>query len=337
MERALRGLIVCALALAACAVHAKEPHVKKPHVEVKAIPFNSQDPAEVRNGRLTFLGGLQLSSKHWLFGGFSALEVTPDGKRMLALSDRATWWTADFVLKDGIPVGLTNNRLTPLAGADGEMLPPDDTDAEGMSLSPDGVVYASFERHHRISRFVLPNPNDIASVAHSREEVLPAPPGLDQAPENGGLEALARLRDGRLFALTEEMPAGPGYYRGWIGRSGTYRPIDFPVVPPYKNTDAAQLPNGDVLVLQRRYSLLGGLGARLCEVPAGSLEPGARVVCEPVAEMQPPENIDNMEGLAIRRNEAGQIILYMISDDNFSALQRTVLLVFRLEPPGGGR
>jgi hypothetical protein len=37
-----------------------------------------------------------------------------------------------------------------------------------------------------------------------------------------------------------------------------------------------------------------------------------------------------MEGLAISKNENGETMLTLISDDNFSMLQRTVLLQFRL-------
>ena len=37
-----------------------------------------------------------------------------------------------------------------------------------------------------------------------------------------------------------------------------------------------------------------------------------------------------MEGLAVHRNAQGEIVLTLISDDNFSPLQRTLLLQFAL-------
>ena len=40
--------------------------------------------------------------------------------------------------------------------------------------------------------------------------------------------------------------------------------------------------------------------------------------------------IDNMEGLSVHRDAAGALVLTLISDDNFSLLQRTVLLQFTL-------
>jgi hypothetical protein len=38
-----------------------------------------------------------------------------------------------------------------------------------------------------------------------------------------------------------------------------------------------------------------------------------------------------MEGLAVHRDGAGALVLTLISDDNFSVLQRTLLLQFTLE------
>ena len=41
-------------------------------------------------------------------------------------------------------------------------------------------------------------------------------------------------------------------------------------------------------------------------------------------------NIDNMEGIAVHRGASGETVLTLISDDNFSALQRTLLMQFAL-------
>ena len=35
-----------------------------------------------------------------------------------------------------------------------------------------------------------------------------------------------------------------------------------------------------------------------------------------------------MEGLSVHRDAAGEIVLTLVSDDNFSAVQRTLLLQF---------
>ncbi len=38
--------------------------------------------------------------------------------------------------------------------------------------------------------------------------------------------------------------------------------------------------------------------------------------------------IDNMEGIAVHRNSAGETIVTLVSDDNFSIIQRNLLLQF---------
>jgi hypothetical protein len=40
--------------------------------------------------------------------------------------------------------------------------------------------------------------------------------------------------------------------------------------------------------------------------------------------------LDNMEGLSVHRDGNGEIVLTLISDDNFFPLQRTLLLQFTL-------
>jgi hypothetical protein len=45
------------------------------------------------------------------------------------------------------------------------------------------------------------------------------------------------------------------------------------------------------------------------------------------------DEIDNMEGLNVHRTADGEIVLTLISDDNFSPVQRTLLLQFTLADP----
>ena len=42
--------------------------------------------------------------------------------------------------------------------------------------------------------------------------------------------------------------------------------------------------------------------------------------------------VDNMEGLSVRRDQKGDVWVYVISDDNFSPLQHTYLMMFHLKP-----
>jgi len=46
-------------------------------------------------------------------------------------------------------------------------------------------------------------------------------------------------------------------------------------------------------------------------------------------------DLDNMEGIATRKGENGETLIYLISDDNFSSFQRTILLMFALDENAG--
>ena len=95
----------------------------------------------------------------------------------------------------------------------------------------------------------------------------------------------------------------------------------------FRPTGAATLDNGDVVVLERRFTVIGGVAARLRllkNVATGNLE--GKVI----AELIPPVSVDNMEGIAVRRDPSGNYLIYLLSDDNFFPVQRTLLLIFEL-------
>ena len=75
-----------------------------------------------------------------------------------------------------------------------------------------------------------------------------------------------------------------------------------------------------------------GVKARLRLIRAHELRPGATITGELLLDAGVNHQIDNMEGLAVHRGAAGEIIVTMISDDNFNrVLQRTILLQFALK------
>jgi hypothetical protein len=98
----------------------------------------------------------------------------------------------------------------------------------------------------------------------------------------------------------------------------------------FRPTDAGLLANGDLLLLERRYTELGGVAARLRLIDKEAIRAGATLDGVEIATLVPPINIDNMEALAIRATMDGRTRLLLMSDDNFSALQRTLILQFEL-------
>ena len=56
----------------------------------------------------------------------------------------------------------------------------------------------------------------------------------------------------------------------------------------------------------------------------------AAALSETLLEATDALNVDNMEGIAAHRSPSGETILTLISDDNFSALERTLLMQFAM-------
>ncbi|WP_376096332.1 esterase-like activity of phytase family protein [Roseomonas sp. CCTCC AB2023176] len=129
--------------------------------------------------------------------GLSGLHVAED-LTLHAVTDIGRWFRARLVLgADGAPLGLEDVAGGALRDPLGRRLGRGvEGDAECLAALPDGGWLVGFERAHRIWRYPrLDGP----------AEVVESPPGLDDAPYNGGLEALAVLSDGRWLAVAERL------------------------------------------------------------------------------------------------------------------------------------
>ncbi len=276
-------------------------------------------------GKLSYRGGISLTSSDGRFGGWSDLWLDRDGRHLMAISDRGFWLEANLTFDwSGAPSGLENARLGGLIDLDGRPITGFAADAEALVRLPDGGFLVAFERRHRIWRYPPAEPP--FSIAPTN---VPPPPELSRAPPNGGLEAMARLSDGRMFALAEELVVD-GANVGWIGDGKDWRTLGYIAAVDYKPTSATELPDGDVLVLERRYTRRDGPGAQLVRVARRDITPGARLAGEELARIEPPLTLDNFEGVAAWRENGGATRIYVISDDNYSLLQRTLLLAFDL-------
>jgi hypothetical protein len=93
------------------------------------------------------------------------------------------------------------------------------------------------------------------------------------------------------------------------------------------------MPGGDLLILERRFSILRGPAMRIRRLALGAVKPGAVVDGPTLIDADAGYQIDNMEGLSVHRASSGDLVLTLVSDDNFSSLQRTLLLQFTLAEP----
>jgi len=83
-------------------------------------------------------------------------------------------------------------------------------------------------------------------------------------------------------------------------------------------------------VLERRFSWTRGLAVRIRSVPLAAIKSGALVDGRELMFADMGSQIDNMEGVSVHRDSSGALVLTLLSDDNFSLLQRTLLLQFTL-------
>jgi hypothetical protein len=302
-------------------------------IEIAARPiasFRPREPERRRFGPLAFVGGLELTCRHPAFGGWSGLHVDA-ADRLVAVGDRGSWLTARLTRRDGRASGLAQAMLSPILGPDGMPLGRRlSRDAEGLAMA-DGEAFVTVERRHAILRF--PFGRD-GVRAHGR--MVPLPAEARRLPANSGLEAIAMMPDGlpeagRLVTLAErsgDSTTSPGFILNAGGEGPASGRFDYVRRDGFDVTDIAFLPDGRALVLERRFGWLSGLAIRLRLVAKGAIRSAARLDPEPVLTADMGEEIDNMEGLAVHRRPDGTTRVTLLSDDNFSSWQRTLLLEF---------
>jgi hypothetical protein len=302
-------------------------------IEVKARPiaaFDTRDHQHVRFGALEYRSGLILTSRFPGFGGLSGLRLDAKGERFIAISDHGSWFTGRIVYKGREMTGLDDVEAAPLLGSDGRPITARGWfDSESIAL--DGpFVYIGLERVNQLLRFDFSK-----GFTRSRGEVVPLPPAAKKLPFNKGLEALVMVPKGlplagTLIAISERGLDRDGNLIAFLiggptpGQFSVRRSNNFDV------SDAVLLASGDLLVLERKFSWLAGIGIRIRRIALKSLAPGAVVDGRSIFEADLGHEIDNMEGIDAHVTPEGDTVLTMVSDDNFSMLQRTLLLQFTL-------
>jgi len=316
-------------------------------VAVQARPivdFHPREPGRVRFGALDFLGGLVLTSDDAEFGSFSALRSRDRGRELLSIGDEGTWFTARLVSDEaGRPLSIEGALMARLHDDKGRPLTAKkDSDAESLTLRErDGVLEAlvGFERRHRV--LVYRSKSGYRGLLEAAGKSLPGQPAeLKTLRNNGGLEAIATAPAGTVLSghtvlLGEEPRPGESDHPGWI--LGGLRAEPFHVVrrDGFSITDACFLPSGDLLILERRFSWTRGVAMRIRRIAGADIVAGRTIDGEDLIFADGGDEIDNMEGLAVDVAPDGATIVTLISDDNRSWLQRTVLLRFRLRDGAG--
>jgi hypothetical protein len=302
-------------------------------IEVKARPlpsFDIRDRSRVRFGALEYRSGLILTSPFSGFGGLSALRLDPKGERFISLSDKGTWFTGRIVYRGREMTGLDDVEAAPLLGPDGKPITTRGWyDSESLAL--DGsVAYVGLERVNLVLRY------DFAKgFTRATGEVVPMPAAVRKLPFNKGLEALVFVPKGlplagTLIAISERGLDASGNLIAFLVGGRTPGQFSVRRTETFDISDAVLLPSGELLILERKFSWLGGIGIRIRRLTLSEIAPGAVVDGPDIFNADLSNEIDNMEGIDAHVTEEGEIVLTMISDDNFSLIQRNLLLQFTL-------
>ena len=338
MRPALRSFLFVCLLIAACTGGPPTTPVGAQPVALdirsQSVPLKLDQPDQKRLGKLLWRGGISMTANSPNFGGWSDLQVSPDGKTLASISDVGSWLTATVEYDgEGNLIGLKDGRIGSLRGLDGRpLVEKDKADAEGMALLPDGSWLVSFERHHRIWHY--PTLDGIPTAINLPED-------FGRQPWNGGVETITALPDGRLIAISEEYEVSPGQLAGWLGQPVgknryTWQSFRYTKIPDFNPTAIRPLPNagpnGGFVLLERAFDMVRGVRIRVMTADAADFRPGNLVTAREIARLASPLAVDNLEGVSATKGPRGETLLWLISDDNFNALQRNLLLLFELIP-----
>lgn len=284
-------------------------------LRAEPVTLHPDDPDRVRVGSLRFRRGWSLESDDRRFGGISAMAV--EGESVTALSDTG------ILFRFRLPAGpVQDMEVRPLPQRRGE--PKSAHDSEALWVEGD-TAWVAFERTNRIARY---DRRDWQLRSEHR------PRAMRRWPSNTGPEALVRLPDGRFLVFAEGRGGGSAsavlLFASDPAMEGEEpQRLSFRPAPGFRVTDAALLPDGRVMVLQRRFRLIAGGAARLSVIDPDAIGANGELEGRLLAEIARPLTIDNMEALSVAR-EDGRILVRLASDDNYMSMQRSLLLEFEL-------
>ncbi|WP_299951115.1 esterase-like activity of phytase family protein [Hyphomonas sp. BRH_c22] len=296
------------------------PAVEPTAIAIAAVPINlnDADATPPLPDSVVFAGGWRLTSGNVNFGGLSGIETLPDGN-LLTVSDFGAFvWIG---LSDGYPDGTGN--LAYMLGADGTQLSGKSAgDAEGLAFR-DGLALVSFERDHRIEAFDLANCGANARAAPVAG--LPFDVAGKPIDDNHGAEALSLQPAGTIEFGLESFGGGASPLgavlatgKGVLTGDMAPNPKGYSLVGFDETTDATGEPVS--VTLYRSYDPIRG-NRNIITWTRSDIE----------IKLKRPMTVDNFEGIAAEILDADTMRIWLISDNNFSDRQQTLLFAFDID------
>lgn len=306
--------------LGACTAKAEQDGGGPIQIAAEPIALNPQVPGQVQIGAFTYVGGLALTSPgNPRFGGLSDLVVTGAGD-LIAVTDEGSLVRARLSFDANNQIaGIGSGRLAPLSDRLGKsLLDKDKADAEGLVVLPNGDLMVSFEHDHRI--WIYP-----ASGRPPQPVPMPDIP----MPPNDGMEGLSLAPAQGVDAYWVGVEAGPI----WLCHIKTdcKAHANLPMPPSgFRLTGLRESPDGQLFILHHRWTKAEGsrIVLNLVFDPAGQTPRIGQSLT-----LESPLNTDNFEGIAVTKTKTGTLRVYLLSDDNFSKTQRSLLMAFELTTP----
>jgi hypothetical protein len=328
-----RSVATAAFLLVAFPAHAAErPAVEPIDVTVRQITqFRPGHPDEKMFGPLEFVGGLEMSGSSPDFGALSAFRLLKPGGDFIGVADTGFWFFGNLVHdRQGRPSGVENFRMEQMVDGQGRPIGEKwQVDAEGMGVG-NGIATVGFEREHRIAQFRI-EPDGMKAPFRQLDFLVPE----RELRNNRGFETVTCSRPdgplgGTLVVVSEKSLDKAGNIFGAVlggPRKGifTVRRSD-----GFDISDGAFLPGGDLLLLERSFTMASGLRMRLRRIAEKDIAKGALLDGPVLMQADMSYQIDNMEGIDAWTRADGQVMVSLISDDNHSILQRNLYLEFAL-------
>ena len=292
-------------------------------VELKNTVINlfPTDLENISLNKLKFVSGVEIKSNHPDFGGLSGLIINED-KSLIAVGDQGIWLTGKIKIdENGKLVEIIDGRLGHLKGKKNNplyMLGKSYTDAESIEHYNNKFL-VSFERKHRI--LIFNNTFSHSEIFYDRIKYL-------DLPDNGGIEAMAPLKNNSIFFLSENLIHPDDKIAGYLLSDNRLKKVYVKKNGSFKPTDMSSLSDGNILLLERSFSPVKGASARISVIKYEDLKPNSIILPSTLDTLKPPMVVDNFEGISFLKLNDGGYYIFILSDDNFNFLQKTLLYQF---------
>ena len=248
------------------------------------------------------------------FGGMSGLEISDDGDRFFAISDRGTLWTGSIGRSGNAITAMTPDLITVLHVSDGTPVGDGTGDSEGLALAPDGTLYVSFEGLARVAAY------PIATGPATR---LPRHPDFAAMQGNAALEALAIGPNGALYTMPERSGRSTRPFPVYRYQDGAWTiPFQIPRDGAFLPVGADIGPDNRLYILERDFT---GIGFRSRVLRVELTGAGIETLLQTRTGLH-----DNLEGISVWRDRTGAIRMTLIADDNFKFFQSTEVVEYRV-------